>query len=458
MRSHPGVGRFVTPLHERTLPAMEREIRKVVVLGANGAMGSGAAETFAAYGYTTVLLARDLAKAQQGLDRVKSMAKAEKIADLCSLGSYEADLENAVQDADIVFEAVSEDMTIKRPFFERVDKARKPGSIVATVSSGLSIREMCAGLSDDFQKNFLGLHLFNPPNVIVGTEVIPHGGTDPELTRWVIDFCQKKLGREIVECADLPAFAGNRVGFKVLNECAQLAEEHGPAYIDALLGPHTGRAMAPLATIDFVGWDVHKAIVDNVLANTKDEAHAAFAMPGYMSNLLGQGHMGNKTPAKGGFFRKVKDGKVTTLFVLDPKTCDYKPAAEVAPAPLDFVTEMQKLHRVGRYRQAMQVFLAASGWEADLMRKVILGYVSYGLNRVGEVVREPRDVDRIMGFGFNWAPPTVLTDLMGVGETIAAIEKADLPVPAVLTDHAAKGGGKLFREKFVDVGRFFVGS
>ena len=77
--------------------------------------------------------------------------------------------------------------------------------------------------------------------------------------------------------SDTPAFCGNRVGFKVLNECAQLAETHGAAYIDALVGPHTGRAMAPLATIDFVGWDVHAAIVDNVYANTRDEAHAAFA-------------------------------------------------------------------------------------------------------------------------------------------------------------------------------------
>jgi len=176
-----------------------------------------------------------------------------------------------------------------------------------------------------------------------------------------------------------------------------------------------------------------------------------------MSAMLANGHLGDKTPAKGGFFKKVREGKVTHVFVLDIPSGDYKPAAEVAPKPLDFVKEMQQLHHFGRYKQAMQVFLGAQGWEADLMRKVILGYLSYGLNRVGEVVREPRDVDRIMGFGFNWAPPTVLTDLMGVNETIAAIDKAGLQVPKVLTEHAAKGGGKLFRERYVDVGRFFVG-
>jgi 3-hydroxyacyl-CoA dehydrogenase len=89
----------------------------------------------------------------------------------------------------------------------------------------------------------------------------------------------------VVETTDTPAFAGNRVGFKVLNEVAQLAEEHGVAFMDALIGPHTGRAMAPLVTVDFVGWDVHKAIVDNLYANTSDEAHAAFALPAYMQKL-----------------------------------------------------------------------------------------------------------------------------------------------------------------------------
>ena len=75
---------------------------------------------------------------------------------------------------------------------------------------------------------------------------------------------------------------------------------------------------------------------------------------------------------------------------------------------MPFVEKMRELHRVGRYAEAFKVFVDASGAEAELARKVMLGYVSYALNRVGdgEVVREPRDVDRIMGFGFNWAPPT----------------------------------------------------
>ena len=108
----------------------------------------------------------------------------------------------------------------------------------------------------------------------------------------------KRLGRKVIVTRDRPAFVGNRVGFKVMNEAAQLAEEHGVAFIDYLVGPHTGRAMAPLATVDLVGWDVHKAIVDNVHANCpSDEARERFRLPAYMdAKAIAEGRLGDKTP------------------------------------------------------------------------------------------------------------------------------------------------------------------
>lgn len=432
------------------------KIEKVVVLGANGTMGAGSAEVFAAGGCEVVCLARSADKAAEGIETAKNMAKSEEIADRMSVGSYDADLEKAVAGADLIFEALAEDLALKKTFFERVDAARRPDSLVATVSSGLSITDMAAGRSDSFRRNFLGIHLFNPANVIVGTEVIPHADTDPALVPAVVEMMESRFGRVITRCRDMPAFAGNRVGFKVLNEVAQLAGEHGIAFMDYLIGPYTGRAMAPLATVDLVGWDVHKAIIDNVYDNLKDEAHATFAMPAYMAGLLDKGHLGNKTPKLGGFYRRVKeDGKNVSL-VLDPATGDYRHPSEVKVARLPFVEKMRSLHRIGCYEEAMQTFLAAEGPEADLARKVILGYVSYGLNRVGdaEVVSEAREVDLIMGFGFNWAPPSVLVDVIGLKPTIAAMEKAGVPVPQVLRD--AKPGEPLFREPHVNVGRFFA--
>jgi 3-hydroxyacyl-CoA dehydrogenase len=434
------------------------DIKDVVILGANGTMGAGSGEVFAGGGCDVVFLARSVEKAHEGLVTVQNMAKSQRISDRIAVGTYAQDLEAAVAKADLIFESLAEDLELKKTFFARVDACRRPDSIVATVSSGLSIAEMARGRSDSFRRNFLGLHLFNPPNVIVGTEVIPHAETDPQLVPEIVGLLAQRFGRAAIVADDKPAFCGNRVGFKVLNEVAMLVETHGVGFVDYLVGPHTGRAMPPLATVDLVGWDVHRAIVDNVYAHTNDEAHQAFALPAYMAALIDHGHLGNKTPDSGGFYRRVREGKQTVNLVLDPRTGAYKDQREDPIRPVRFVEKMRELHRVGLYRQAFKVFADATGPEAELAQRVILGYVSYALNRVGEneVVRSPRDVDRIMGFGFNWAPPSVLVDMLGVPTTIWLLEKHQLPVPPVLQHAAKRSHERMFREPYVNVGRFFA--
>ena len=145
-----------------------RPIRKVVVLGANGAMGAGAAAVFAAAGISTTMLARTLEKAEAGRARAEQMSKGKLAPKSIAVGTYDQDLAQVAAEADLIFECVAEDLETKRKVFALVDHVRAPGSIVATVSSGLSIAAMCAGQSDDFRRHFLGIHLFNPPTVIAG--------------------------------------------------------------------------------------------------------------------------------------------------------------------------------------------------------------------------------------------------------------------------------------------------
>jgi 3-hydroxyacyl-CoA dehydrogenase len=434
--------------------AVAPDVKKVVVLGANGTMGSGSGAVFAGAGIPTVFLARTSDKAREGQRRAEKLAKSTAISRFITVGSYDEDLARQVADADLIFEAVFEDVALKKTFFDRIEEARRPDAIVATVTSGLSIAGLAAGRSPSFARNFLGIHFFNPPNVIIGCEMIPHAGTDPAVTAYVDALLRGRLSRELVRTSDTPAFCGNRVGFKVLNECAQLAERHGVATIDFLIGPHTGRAMAPLATIDFVGWDVHQAIVRNLRDHTKDEAHDAFLLPPYMARLIERGHLGRKTPALGGFTRRGAKGTPVEreTLVLDPATGEY--AAPGAAAPSELVRRMKAFHRVGRYREAFDAFAEASGEDARIMRQVILGYVSYGLSRVGEVVERAADVDRIMSFGFNWAPTAVIVDLLGARRAVKLMEQARLPVPRVVID-AAERNQRLYDTPHVDIGRFF---
>jgi 3-hydroxyacyl-CoA dehydrogenase len=437
------------------LIAAMRPIRKIVVVGANGAMGAGSGAVFALAGIPVVFLARTRDKAEAGRDRAVQITKGKLSPATIAVGTYDSDLTREVADADLVFEAVAEDLAIKRQVFGLLDRVKAPGAIVATVSSGLSIAAMCEGLSEEFRRHFLGVHLFNPPTLITGTELIPHADTDREVVEGMRHVLEATFGRVVIECADTPAFAGNRIGFKLLNEVAQLAAEHGVAYMDQLIGAHTGRALAPLATIDLVGWDVHKAIVDNLHARTRDEAHAAFALPTYMQQGIARGQLGRKTRDKGGFFRVEGKGADAVHFALDPATGAYRPLAEVLPPLPAFVERMKAAIRSGRHPEALDVMCRAEGKDAQVLRRVMLGYISYALGRVGEVVNAPRDVDRIMGFGFNWAPPSVLVDAIGAPRTVKLLELEHLPVPPVI-EAAARSGRPLFDEPAVDAGRFFV--
>jgi 3-hydroxyacyl-CoA dehydrogenase len=428
-----------------------RRVDHVVVLGANGAMGYGSAALFTSAAPRVTFLARARDKAEQGLKAAVQSVRSSTVADRADTGDYDKDFDAAVSKADIIFEALTEDFELKRRMFERVDKLRRPDSIVATVTSGLSINALAEGRSESFRKHFLGLHFFNPPNVIVGTELIAGKDTNPELVEFVEAYAQKMLGRVMIRTADTPGFAGNRVGFKVLNEAAQLAEEHGPVLVERLVGPYTGRALTPLATVDLVGWDIHRAIVDNIHRYAPDEAHATLRLPGYMARLLERGVLGNKSG--GGFFKV--DGKVK--LVLDPKTESYRPVSEIKLPDLGFIDDVARLHRDGRYREAMKAFAAAPGPWAALARKVVAGYVSYAFHRAGEVTESIAGIDDIMGFGFNWAPPSVLVDAIGARETVAMIEQAKLPVPCNLAAAAASAdAGRFYTNPHGNIGRFFV--
>ena len=429
---------------------MADKIKKVVILGANGTMGAGAGGVFSGAGFHVTMLARERDKAQAGVTAAQNAARAFAVADNMEVGSYDGDLARTVGEADFIFESLAEDLALKQHFFELVDKHRRPDSIVATGSSGLSIAEMARGRSDSFRKHFLGVHLFNPPHVIVGTEVIPGPDTEPGLIKSTVAMLTHQLGRKVIVTRDRPAFVGNRVGFKVLNEVARLAAEHGVAYVDYLIGPHTGRAMAPLATIDLVGWDVHKAIVDNVHQNCEDEAHACFKLPTFMDKGIREGMLGDKTADRGGFYKK--QGKET--LALDLRTGTHAPVQK--PAPIDFVEKMKFFNRVGKYAEAMAALRDAKGSDADLCRRVVMGYVSYGLKRVGEVAETPHDVDTIMSYGFNWAPPTAIVDLLGARDAIRMLSDLKLAVPACL-EQAARDGARMFQGGVLDYGRTLVG-
>jgi 3-hydroxyacyl-CoA dehydrogenase len=433
-----------------------RSIRKLVICGGNGALGASAGAAFAAAGVPTVLLARSQDKAEAGRARAEQLARGKLAPGALSCGTYASDLGHALADADLVIEAVSEDAAAKRALLALIDRLRGADTVVATTAERLVIASLCAERSASFRRNFVGIHLFRPPTAITGCELIAQPATDPGTTAAVRDFLVR-CGREVVEVSDAPGFAGNRLAFKLLNEVAQLAEQHGVLAMDQLVGPHTGRTLAPLATIDLVGWHVHGAIVDHIHDATHDVAHDQFRLPEYMRHGIDRGLLGLPARDRGGFYRVEGSGPAARQLVLDPATGEHRPAAELARPLPPFIEAMKTAIRSRPdrgYRGAMEVLCTATEPAADLLRRIVLGYISYGLGLVGDVVDRPRDIDRVMCFGFHWAPPSVLVDAIGPGRTIVLLERARLPVPRPVID-AALHQRALFDEPRVDRARFF---
>ena len=415
-------------------------IKRIAVLGA-GEMGASSAAVFAQAVPVYLLNRAPLSKAERGLDAAVRAARSNTLRYEIALGTFEDDLERIAGESDLILECLAEDPELKRGYFQIIDKHRKPGSIVATGSSGLSIADLARGMSDDFRRHFLGLHFYNPPLRLPAAEIISGPDTSEEVLHYMAGVMETAFRRVVLYAADKPAYAGNRIGFKQLNEAAQLAVEHGVELVDYLFGSYTGRLLAPLATIDLVGWDVHQAIVDNIYEKTADEAHESFSLPPYMAELIGQGVLGNKTPEKGGFFKTVD----TQTLVLDLKTGEY---VEPKQPTIGAVEKAKELIRLGNYRQALDAILN-SGDEAALVRRWLLGYISYSGMRNGEV-SDMRGINRVMGWGFNWIPPDALADIIGVERVRALLEQEGFPVPPHLATHAK---GRLYNE-VDDVARY----
>ncbi|MCB1147791.1 MAG: 3-hydroxyacyl-CoA dehydrogenase family protein [Leptospiraceae bacterium] len=426
-----------------------QKIKKIAVLGASGNMGSLSGGIFAQAGIQCVYFARSVEKAQAGIDAAVGQARSDVLRDVITPRSYD-DLEKEIPDCDWIFEGLAEDMNIKNEFFSRIEKVRKKGSIVSTVSSGLSIRAMAEGRDPDFQAHFMGTHFYNPPGKLLANELIFHPNVSKDVRKFVTKFCDEVLGRANIVTHDVPAFAGNRIGFQFLNEAALYAEKYGVEKIDYLLGPYTGRAMPPLATIDLVGLDVHKAIVENVYANVKDERIETYKMPAYMHTMIERGMLGRKARGAGGFFNRDENKNKT---VLDISTLSFKPAEKYK---LDWVEKVKGLIYDGLYSAAVDIIKNEPGEEAAIVRHFILGYVSYSYARIGEVTPLEdgiHGIDRVMSSGFSWMPASGWVQLLGGGEETAKLMvKEKLPVPAELTKNEKKN-----KCQIPDISRFLIG-
>ena len=282
--------------------------KTVTVIGANGTMGANVSAIFASFGNAMVyMVSRDKEKSKKAALRSCKSVKADSIQ--CNLISADYTmLADCVKSSDLVFESAAENLDLKIELHTKIGQYLKKGAIACTGSSGLSITRLAECYPEDRRSQFFGVHMFNPPYQMTLCELTASPYSSLELYSELKDYLSCTLHRTVAESKDLPAFLGNRIGFYFINEALIYAERYqdngGIDYIDAILGPFTGRTMPPITTADFVGLDVHKAIVNNIYENTNDYVHKKFILPDYVQQLIDKKMLGRKT--KQGLYKLIK--------------------------------------------------------------------------------------------------------------------------------------------------------
>ena len=388
-------------------------VRSVAVLGA-GTMGAQIAAHFANTGVPALLLDLTTDIAAEGLKRARALKPDPFFTTdthrLVSVGGFESDLPR-IKDADWIIEAVVERLDVKRALLERVDAARRTGSIVSSNTSGISIRALAEGRSGDFRKHWLGTHFFNPPRYLRLLEIIPTPETDPAVTAAVSQFADHRLGKGVVVAKDTPNFIGNHIGLYGVAQVLRALEsgKYTIEEIDAITGPALGRPnSATFRTMDIAGIDV----LAHVAANLKLE------LPAFVGTMIERGWVGEK--AGQGFYKKEKSATGAEILTLDPATLTYR-AKQPARIP-----SLEAARAIDDTAERIRTIYHAKDKAGEFLRDTLGPTLDYTTKIALDVAYSNDDVDRVMQWGFGWE--------LGPFATIEALAGRAHPVPPASPD------------------------
>ena len=439
---------------------MTRRIKKVAIIG-SGIMGSGIACHFANIGVEVLLLdivPRELndKEAAMGLtlkdkvvrnrlvnDALTTSLKSkpspiykQEFASRITTGNLEDDIAK-VAGVDWIMEVVVERLDIKKIVFEKLEKYRTPGTLITSNTSGIPIKFMSEGRSDDFQQHFAVTHFFNPPRYLKLFEVVPGPNCKQEVTDFLMMYGDKFLGKTAVLAKDTPAFIGNRIGifgimslFHVVKEMGLTIEE-----VDKLTGPVIGRPKsATFRTIDVVGLDTLVHTANGVKDNCpNDEAKDQFVIPDFVNHMMENKMLGSKTGQ--GFYKMTKDSKGNrNILSLDLNTFQYREKKSAKFATLELTKSIDNV--VDRFK----VLVAGKDKAGEFYRKSFAAMFAYVQNRIPEISDELYRIDDGLRAGFGWEHgPFQIWDAVGVAKGVEMMKAEGHEIASWVTEMLAKG-------------------
>lgn len=273
------------------------DITNIFVVGA-GTMGSGIAQVAATSGYFVTLMdiaAGVLERAQQSIARsVEKLASKDLITSTQEEAALNIDLASSfdkISTADLVIEAATEETALKFKIFAEIDELAKPGAILGSNTSSISITKIAAQTKRP--EAVIGMHFMNPVPLMKLVEVIRGIATSNETTDKTMQVC-RVMGKEPVEAADSPGFISNRILCPMINEAIFTLQEGigTPEAIDTVMKLGMNHPMGPLTLCDLIGLDVVLSVMEILQRDLGEDKYR----PAYLlRKMVDAGYLGRKS-------------------------------------------------------------------------------------------------------------------------------------------------------------------
>lgn len=433
---------------------MVRKIRKAAVIG-SGIMGGGIAALLAGAGVNVLLLdivpfdLKDEEKndatarnriVKAGMDAALASSPSlffnKKDAAQIAIGNLDDDIEKLAQ-CDWIIEVVVENLKIKRNLFEKIAKVKKAGAIVSTNTSGIPLKDICEGFSQEFKEHFMGTHFFNPVRYMHLLELIPGADTLPEILGFIAGFGEKNLGKGIVWAKDTPNFVGNRIGIQGIGACMKfmMEDDMSIAEVDALFGPALGRPKTAIfKTTDLVGLDTMAHVAKNSFdLCLDDEQRDTMDLPDFIGKMVEKKMLGNKT--QGGFYKAELTPEWKKIRkVLNIKTLEYEDLVRPSFPCLDAAKKKSSLV------EKIACVLKGDDKGAKFAWRCVANAFQYAANRVPEIADTIVEIDNSMKWGYNFEMgPFEAWDAYGVADAVERMKAEGLDVPVNVVAMLDKG-------------------
>ena len=446
---------------------MKRNISKVAVLG-SGIMGSGIACHFANIGVEVLLLdicpnELNESEKQKKLSLDSKAVKNRIVNEMFNkcikskpspiysksfikrikLGNFDDDI-SKIKSADWIIEVVVEKLEIKQKVFDLIEKHRTPGTIVTSNTSGIPIKLMSKGRSDDFNKNFAITHFFNPPRYLNLFEVIPSPNCDKHLLSFLLKYGEKYLGKTSILAKDTPAFIGNRIGtFGIQSLFHQVKNgDYTIEEIDKLTGSIIGRPKsATFRTADVVGLDTLISVSKGIYDSCKnDESIEIFKEPDFLKKMVKNNALGSKTGK--GFYKKIKDnGGKSKILRLDFESMEY---VEQKKVNFDILSKARKIKASN---EKFKFLVSGDDKGSNFYKENFSRMFHYIQNRIPEISDSIVSIDEAMKAGFGWKDgPFEIWNYIGINEGKELMKVYGLETAKWIDDMLSNGYNEFYKE------------